>query len=282
MTRKIPVWRTLTAVVVILLAASIQASADTFELEVVDTFTKASPFGLAYDGTHIYWSDFGGTIHQMTTSGIDTGVTQSSPAGASELGWSGTQLVASSGTNIFFFDPVTGANQSTLAITAPISGFSLIDGLDFDHNEIWYSPDVGNVYRLDLNGEFVGPNPVLGGAGGFSGVERIDVGMNSFLIVVNDASNPRTLCLSTLNGTLGNCVTLTNSRFEGLAFDGRYLYAADLFGNAIQKLDLKVDGGSIFEPPPNTIPEPATMILLGTGLAGIGAKIRKRRQTKAE
>jgi hypothetical protein len=35
-------------------------------------------------------------------------------------------------------------------------------------------------------------------------------------------------------------------------------------------------------PPPNPVPEPMTMILFGTGLAGVAAKVRKRRKLGAE
>jgi hypothetical protein len=174
------------------------------------------------------------------------------------------------------------ASQQMVGIT------SLQDGLDYDHNEIWVSPDIGNVYRYDAAGNSVlGDNglgqatPVLSGAGGFSGVERVDVGANSFLILVNDASSPRRLDVRELDGTLIGQENFVNQRYEDLAFDGRYLYAADFFGHKIDKFDVLADGGSIFVPPAaGVVPEPTSLLVWSLLLCGTGL-IANRRQRAA-
>jgi hypothetical protein len=144
----------------------------------------------------------------------------------------------------------------------------LNDGLDIGPGgEIWSSLDVDFVNRFDSSGSVVPPDPFLGGAGGYSGVERVDAAGETFIIVVNDASAPRRLCIHDLTGTEIGCENFVNQRYEDLAFDGRFLYAADLFGNKIDKFDVLADGGSIFVPPGGQVPEPATLGLFGAALA---------------
>ena len=105
--------------------------------------------------------------------------------------------------------------------------------------------------------------------GGFSGVERIHTATDDFIIVVNDATVPRQLDVRNLDGTLRATTALANDRFEDLAFDGRFLYAADYVGGRIVKVDVLGDNGSIFQPPPpiSGVPEPTTL----SALVGMGA-----------
>jgi hypothetical protein len=45
-----------------------------------------------------------------------------------------------------------------------------------------------------------------------------------------------------------------------------------------QRVGANGEGSDVGRPGDNPIPEPTTMILLGTGLAGIAAKVRRRRK----
>ena len=264
----------------------LQAQAADITLQLVDTYDRADPFGLAFDGTHIYWSDPSAIIHQMTTAGVDTGTNWSGPYW-SELAWDAAknQLATVQNQTVNYFD-VGGGNPSAQVLTSPMAGIVFLqDGFDIDMGELWISPDVGNVYRFDqVTGLFAGANPFLGGAGGYSGVERVDIAGTTYILVVNDASNPRQLCVHSLAGVELGCQDFVNQRYEGLAFDGRYLWAADYFGDKIDKFDVLSDGGSIFVPgvpggPNANVPEPSTWILLSTSVLLLG--VLRRRKTNA-
>jgi hypothetical protein len=251
-------------------------NAATITLQLIDSYPRTGPFGLAFDGTHIYWSQSGRQITQMTTSGADTGVSWVGPVW-SELAWDSSkgQLASAQFQTLYYYD-VGGGNQTTETLNDAMTGItSLQDGFDIDSGDVWISPDVGNVYRYSqASGNFNGPNPFLGGAGGYSGVERVDVDTNTYIMVVNDALNPRRLCVHDLSTAELGCQALVNQRYEGLAFDGRYLWAADYFGNKIDKFDVLSDGGSILDPSA-PIPEPSTLLLLIAGMGGVGIARRR-------
>ncbi len=260
------------------LMAAFDSQAATITLNLIDSYAKSAPFGLAFDGTNIYWSQSNRQIRQMTTNGVDTGVSWTGPVW-SELAFDvvNSKIVQAQNQTIYYQNVGGGAVTTQVLSSVMTGGTSLQDGLDVDNGEIWISPDVGNVYRFSQAlGTFVGPNPFLGGSGGYSGVERVDVAGNTYIIVVNDAVNPRRLCVHDLNAALIGCQSFANARYEGLAFDGRYLWAADFQGNKIDKYDVLSDGGSIFVPP-SGVPEPSTYMSISLGLLGLAcAKFRKR------
>jgi hypothetical protein len=269
---------------VALMAAPAEAAVT---LNLVSSFAKSNgAFGLAYDGTNIWYSNGSGTIYEMSTGGVDTG---NSITGNywSALAYNSVtnQLATMTGGVMKQFSRATAANVniSTLgAVTTNIAGGrgGLIDGLDIEGGNLWWSPDVDAVYYSPLDGTGA-RTTFLGGAGGYSGVEYVTVGGNSYVIVVNDASNPRRLCVHSTSGVEIGCTALANSRYEDLGFDGRYLYAADYYGNRIDKIDLVVDGVVIFDPGNGAVPESATwmMMIAGFGLTGAAMRYRRRKTT---
>lgn len=281
--------RGITTAVAALAAAALMGSTAhaAVSLNLVASFARGSafngPFGLAYDGSNIWWSNSGGKIFEMTTAGVDTGKSVQGPYwSALAYNDATSQLAVMQSGSLVQFDRPTGADESYTTLnptsTAIAGGYGgLIDGLDIQGGNLWWSPDVDQVFNSPVNGTG-SRTTFLGGAGGYSGVEYLTAGGHNYVVVVNDASNPRRLCIHETDATEIGCTALANSRYEDLAFDGRYLYAADFYGARIDKIDLLVDGGSIFQP---GVPEPSTWAMMIIGFGAAGSVIRRRKAAVA-
>ena len=231
-----------------------------------------------------------------------TSVTGSGGSGSgvhfSELGYDAVsgQLVASTSGALKSFDPFTGANLNLNYRPFPNhSGF--VDGLDIDGANVWFSPDAANIYKNGVLFASTGnaAQKVPGQGNGWSGVEQVgDFVFATAVLNGNDVAGSRTIVKFDLSGNLlgydpdGD---VKAARWEGMAFDGRYLYAADLRGNengtgAIGDIYVfDATGGIALPPPPDTDPNPPAVPEVGTaasamafaGLSGF-AFLRRRKQ----
>lgn len=196
------------------------------------------------------------------------------------------QLAQTSSGAIRTYDPITGANQGTLPAGLG-TGFS--DGLDIAGANVWFdgTPDVGDIDRTGVLFASTS-NPAqtflpgwagLGDATGDGWSGFTQVGGSLFAVAVhNNSDTGRSRTIVRFNAGTGELLGFdpdgdpVAARFEDLAFDGEFLYAADLRGNEDgtgPNGDVYVFGvtGGLVDADA-IVPEPDILSLLSIGLFG--------------
>jgi hypothetical protein len=215
------------------------------------------------------------------------------------------KIIQTSSGSAVAYDPKTGANQAAVAGFG--SGFA--DGLAQNGTNKWFSPDAGNIF---LNGVLFASTSnaaqlvttangsTIGNQGlGWSGVEQVGSDVFAVAVITNaDVGKSRTIVRFDLAGNLvgfdpdGDAVA---ARWEDLGFDGKFLYAADLRGNADAGLvgdtsigDIYVFGvsgglavcGNPGQPAcDGRVPNPSTLSLLALGLGAVMCGMIRRRRS---
>lgn len=207
------------------------------------------------------------------------------------------QLLQTSGGGVRAYDPFTAANQSTI----PGIGTGFADGLDVDGANNWFSPDVQDIFKngllfIDNSDPTKTTLPGWAGLGsatgsGWAGVEQ--VGNSLFAVAVQSFSDTgRSRTIVRFDATTGELLGFdpdgdpVAARWEDLAYDGQFLYAADLRGNADGAGTVgdiyvfAVTGGLNPDPDPQPVPEPSSLLLI-LGCASLaGAWIERDRRRR--
>ena len=228
--------------------------------------------------------------------------------GVAVLGNTIYYTTANSG-NIFITDSISHLDLGILAST----GFAGIANVATDGTFIYasdYQTNSGVVNKYNTSGGLVGSVTVGTGQGrdGFEVQNNplLDSGNTTFISNRGDLTSPYdvykadgTLLVSAFINPTANGFNISQT---GIAYDGTNYFVSDVFNNRLFKYsqsgafigivdlsgigrpsgtryleDLSAVGNTINNPPPSDTPEPASVLLLASGLIGVVALRRNRR-----
>ena len=191
-------------------------------------------------------------------------------------------------------DRLTGANLGFISTSA-----ASMSTLAWDGSAFWTSDYSGTnrAFKIGLDGTILKTITLSLATGYMDGMEWFE---NKLIANRTDGGfgGPIVYDVYDLDGNVLQANFLTHQNGTGIAYDGTNFFVSNIYGNSIgvyDKLggfvkDLLLDGGSHLiedlsvdyaqrtDIPGSTVPEPVTMVLLGSGLAGIGAFRRRRRE----